>query len=106
MIMKKNKKIAHSCNLLRISFFKRCVKEAVVVAVFMFELNLFQIFGPRNEILFCPLIVLQGAISNAICDLRFSEGINILFWLHSAVPFLYLKTVVEVHSSNLFSRGS
>ena len=57
-------------------------KEAVLAAVFMFELNLFHIFGPRNDILFCPLIVLQSGIFNAICDLVFwffSEGINILF---------------------------
>ena len=45
-------KIAHFCNLLRISFLKRRVKETVVVAVFVFDLNLFQIFGPRNDILF------------------------------------------------------
>ena len=32
-------KITHSCNLPRISFFKRCMKEAVVVVVFKFELN-------------------------------------------------------------------
>ena len=50
--------IAHSCNLLRISFFKRCVKEYVVAAVFIFELTLFQIFGPRNDISFCPLFLL------------------------------------------------
>ena len=66
---KKISKIAHSCNLLRISLFKCCLKEAVVVAVFMFELNLFHIFGPRNDILFCPLIIPQSGISSAICDL-------------------------------------
>ena len=55
LIIKKINKIVHSCNLLRISFFKRCVKEDVVAAVFMFELTLFQIFGLRNDILFCPL---------------------------------------------------
>ena len=43
--IKKINKIAHSCNLLRTSFFKRYVKEGVVAAVFMFELFLFQIFG-------------------------------------------------------------
>ena len=58
-IKKTINKIAHSCNLLRFSFFKWCVKENVVPAVFMFELTLFQIFGPRNDTLFCPLIVLQ-----------------------------------------------
>ena len=50
-------------------FFKRCVKEAVVAAAFMLELNLFQIFDPRNDILFCSLIVLQSGVSNAIYDL-------------------------------------
>ena len=69
LIIKKINEIDHSCNLLRISFFKWCVKEDVVAAVFMFELTLFQIFGPRNDILFCPLFVLQRGISNAICDL-------------------------------------
>ena len=39
-----------------------CVKEAVVAVAFMFELNIFQIFAQRNDILFCR-------ISNAICDL-------------------------------------
>ena len=79
-IIKKNK-IAHSCNFLKVSSFKRCVKEAVVAAVFMFEFNLFQIFGLRNDIFFCSLIglgydiffcsliVLQSGISNTICDL-------------------------------------
>ena len=49
MIIKKINKIAHSFNLLRVSFFKWCMKEDVVAAAFMFELTLFQIFGPRNE---------------------------------------------------------
>ena len=62
-------KTTHSCNILRISFFKRCVREYVVAAVFILQLTLFQIFGPRNDILFCPLIVLQRGISNAIFDL-------------------------------------
>ena len=66
---KKINKVVHSCNLLRISFLKSCVKEDLVAYVFMFELTLFQIFGPRNDILFCPLFVLQRGISNAICDL-------------------------------------
>ena len=51
------------------SFFKRCVKEDGVAAVFMFELTLFQIFGPSNDILFCPLFILQRVIFNAICNL-------------------------------------
>ena len=46
---------SHYCNFSLISFFKPCVKEAVVAAVFMFELNLFQTLGPRNGILFYPL---------------------------------------------------
>ena len=45
------------------------MKEAVVAAAFMSELNIFQIFIPRNDILFCLLFVLQSGISNAICDL-------------------------------------
>ena len=45
------------------------MKETVVAAAFMFEFNIFQIFGPRNDILFCPLFVLQNGISNVICDL-------------------------------------
>ena len=69
IIIKKINKIGHSYNLLRISFFKQCMKEDVVATVFMFELILFQIFGPKNAKLFCPLIFLQRAISNAIFDL-------------------------------------
>ena len=61
-------KTAHSCNLRRISLF-RCMKETVVAAVFMFELILFQIFGPKNDMPFCPLIFLQSGIFYAICDL-------------------------------------
>ena len=34
MFKKKSIKISHSCNLPRISFFERCVKEDVVAAVF------------------------------------------------------------------------
>ena len=70
------------------------MKEDVVAAV---------IFGPRNDILFCPLIVLQSGISNAICNLvlrLFSEGINI-FRYDGAIPLPYLKMVMEVHSSTL-----
>ena len=48
------------------------MKEVVVPAVFMFEPNLFQIFGPRNDLLFCPLIVLQSDIYYAMCDLVWS----------------------------------
>ena len=69
IVIKKINKIADSCNLLRISFFKQCIKEDVVAAVFMFELTLLQIFGPSNDILFCPLFVLQRGMSNAIWDL-------------------------------------
>ena len=50
-------------------FFKPYMKEAVVANVFMFELNLLQIFGPRNAMLFCPSFVLQSGIFNAIFDL-------------------------------------
>ena len=56
-------------------------EEDIVAAVFMFELNLFQIFGPRIDTFFCPLIVLQSGISNTICDLvlqLFSEGLSVL----------------------------
>ena len=42
-------KIAYFCNFSRFSFFKLCLKEAVVAAAFMFELNIFQIFEPRDE---------------------------------------------------------
>ena len=66
----KIKEVAPCRNLSRISVFKWCVKEAVVAAVFMFELNLFQIFGPENDIHFCPLFVLQSGVSNATCDLE------------------------------------
>ena len=48
---------------------KNIVKEATVAVAFMFELNLVQTFGPRNEILFSPLFVRQSGISNTICDL-------------------------------------
>ena len=46
------------------------------------QLRLFQIFGPRNDILFFPLFVLQSGISNALCDLLLylcREGIKMSF---------------------------
>ena len=46
------------------------MKEAVVAAAFMFEFNIIKILGPRNDILFCPLFVLQSGISDVICDLE------------------------------------
>ena len=45
------------------------MKEAVVTAAFMFEFNIFKIFGPGNDKLFRLLFVLQSGISNAICAL-------------------------------------
>ena len=44
-------KIAHYCNFSIISFFKSCMEEAAVATV-IFELNLFQIFGPKDDIIF------------------------------------------------------
>ena len=44
-------KIAHYCNFSIISFFKSSMEEAAV-ATGIFELNLFQIFGPRDDIIF------------------------------------------------------
>ena len=87
-------KIAHYCNVSRIYFFILYVKEAVVAAAFIFELNIFQIFAPRNGILFCLLFVLQSGISNAICDLvlqLFREGIKISFRQYGAIPVQYLR---------------
>ena len=52
--------------------------KKLVATPFMFELNLIQIFRPRNDIPFCPFFVLYGFISSVICDLvLFSEGINV-----------------------------
>ena len=54
--------------------------EDVVEAAFMFDLTILQIFGPKNNIVFCPLIILQRGISSAIYDLvlqLFIEGIKI-----------------------------
>ena len=51
--------ILHSFKLSSVSFLQWCVKEAAVAAVFMFELNLFQVFGPRNSIPFCTKLHIQ-----------------------------------------------
>ena len=70
------------------------MKEAVVAAAFMFELNIFQIFAPRNDILFCPLFVLQSGIYNAICDLVlqvFIEVMKISFRQCGAITVQYLQ---------------
>ena len=91
----KTNKNPHYCNFLRISFFGVCVKEAVVGAfTFMFELNTFQIFAPRNDIRFCPLIVLQSDIFNAICDLAlqlFTEDMKISIRQCGAIPVQYMQ---------------
>ena len=80
-------KVAHYCNFSRIPFSRLCVKEAVVAAAFMFELNKFQIFAQRNDILFCRM-------SNAICDLVlyfFREGIKISFRQYETISVQYLQ---------------
>ena len=61
-LLTKIDEIAHYYNFSSIYTFRMCVKKAVVAADFMFELNIFQIFGPRNDILFCPSFVLQGSL--------------------------------------------
>ena len=111
IIFKKINEIAHSSNLLRICFFKRCAKEDVVAAVFMFEHTLFQIFGPRNDILFRPLVVLQRGISNVMCDLvlylfsacySFSKWIdNLLSMNHSQRAENSLFETFSVFSTSL-----
>ena len=58
-------KIVYTCKLLRISLFKRCVKEHGVAAVFMFELTLFQTFGPILPFICSTKRYIQ-------CHLRFS----------------------------------
>ena len=106
-IMNKINKFFHYCNFPRISFFKPFLKELVFVAVFIFEPNLFQTFQPQND--FFPLFVLQSGISNVIFDLvlqLFKDAIKIFFRQDGAIPFQYLKIVVEVHSSTLCSTGS
>ena len=76
---------------------------------FTFDLFDLLIFIPGVHcyiVLVCPLFVLQKGISSAICDLAlqlFSEGINISCRQDGAIPFQYLKTVVEVHSSTVFN---
>ena len=75
----------------------------------MFEHNLFQIFGPRNGKLLCPLFVLQNGIFNAICDLvllLFREGIDISVRLDGAIPFQHFNMVVEVHSGSYIALRS
>ena len=70
------------------------MKEAVVAAAFMFELNIFQIFSPRNDMLFYLIFVLQSGISNAICDLvlkLFRRGIKISLRQYGAIPVRYLQ---------------
>ena len=82
-----------SFNLLRISFFKRCSKVDVDAAVFMFEFILFQIFCPRDHILFCPLIVLQRGISNAIYDLQSWTG-----YMGQTLVFVWISAMRLVNS--------
>ena len=76
------------------NFFFQAVRErSWSSTAFMFELNIFQIFAPRNDILFSPLFVLQRGISNAICDLvlqLFREDIGISFRQYGAIlPSIY-----------------
>ena len=61
-------------------FFKAWVKVAVVLNAFKLLFVLDHTLGPRNEILFCPILVFRRGISNAICDLvlhLLKEGVKI-----------------------------
>ena len=74
---RKISKIDHYFNFSRISFFRLCVKGNSFVAAFMFGLNIFQIFGPRIDIHFGSLFLLQSGIVSVICGLvlrLFREG--------------------------------
>ena len=79
------------------------MKEAVVAAAFMFEFNIIQIFGPRNDILFCPLFVLQSGISDVICDLElqlFKGGMKISFRQYGAfLSSIYSSRRAQSHST-------
>ena len=93
MVKEKSNQMSTKINFSRISFLKLCVKETVVVGAFIFEHNIFQIFGPKNDILFCPFFVLQSGISSVICSVMLyflKEGIKISFRQYGAILFQYL----------------
>ena len=61
-------------------FFKVWVKVAVALTAFKLLFVLDHTLGPRNEILFCTIVVFHRGISNAICDLvlyLLKEGVKI-----------------------------
>ena len=62
-------KTAQFFNSIKIFLFKLFLKEAEVTATSMFELKSFHVFRPGNYIPFCPLGIIQNAISSAIWDL-------------------------------------
>ena len=65
--------------------------------------------GPRNEILFFPIVVFRRGISNASCGLvlyLLKEGLKISSKQNGVSWFQNLKTVALVQVSTLCSTGS
>ena len=80
MVKEKRNQMSTKINFSRISFLKLCVKETVVVGAFIFEHNIFQIFGPK-------------IFFSVICSVMLyflKEGIKISFTQYGAILFQYL----------------
>ena len=71
-------------------------------------LNLFQIDGPINELLFWPMLLFLRGISKAICDLvlYILEETNSSITQNGKFPFLYLKTFMTMRCCTLSFVGS
>ena len=87
------------------SFLSLRVNEVAVLKIFRSLLNLLQVDGPKNELLFQYKLLFLKGISKAICDLVlcvFLEGANSSFTENSKFPFQYLNTFVATRCSTLF----
>ena len=71
-------------------------------------LNLFQIDGPINEMLFWPMLLFLRGISKAICDLvlYILEETNSSITQNGKFPFQYLKTFMTMPCCTLSFVGS
>ena len=97
-VINKINKLTHYCNSSQISFFKPCMKETIVAAVFIFEL--IRDLWIKKYLFFWPLFVLRKGISGAICNLvlqLLKESMNKLL-RQDGVLSQYLKKVAEARS--------
>ena len=91
------------------SFLWLVVKKVIVFKTSKLLLNLFQIDGPVNKMLYWPKWLFFKVFSEAICDLViyiFLERTKSSFTYNGEVPFQWLENFVAMRCSTLFFVGS